>query len=432
MWPFNLTQRLGRYLRLITVIAGVTTILVFTAHAIAERRSHEEELQALSRCHISADYKPTEKDLALESSPFIREHFSKTYPSDPVFDVSDSGAVGVNSEYEQGRRATCSIALQRDGGSFIIQGIINNQADLVEKGLKVFEWAKKQQGTDGSFPCTGDVRRRVGPAFHNTSFVVQATSRSMLLLKNSPFKDRYIEQIAMFTDMTRRAAEWMAFGTSWNGSPANVWSDGVLYDSRYSHRFFVIATGFGLTDRLTGKDVLMAKAREMVEEGLAKQVKRGRDKGCHPEKGGCDTGYQSTTLRYAAYWVVYFPHEAQTRRVCAMIDRGLEWLVNKIDPATGFIKFKGNTRTCASESNLEGEQKKPHYPVAANVLTYWGVLRQNSGLQQLAQKVRAFELSGRDPCAPSSSSKARTSPRGGNNLPLRSEPTVNLCLKTDE
>src|SRR5689334_19355748 len=91
-------------------------------------------------------------------------------------DVGSDGAIGINSKWEHGQFPTWYIEQQRYASDLVIGGLLHQNTDAIDVGLRAFTWGFAHQARDGSFPGTGD-------AFHSTSFFVEAVAHSLLLLQ---------------------------------------------------------------------------------------------------------------------------------------------------------------------------------------------------------------------------------------------------------
>jgi hypothetical protein len=127
-------------------------------------------------------------DLAFETSAFMKDSAYRK-PDRASSDFADSGAYGtVNRAWDKSRSGEWFIEEQRYGFDAVGAGLAWGRKDLIERGLKIFNWGFAQQQADGSFHCPD--------AFHSTSFFIEATARTALLLQASPYAKDFAPWVA--------------------------------------------------------------------------------------------------------------------------------------------------------------------------------------------------------------------------------------------
>lgn len=314
---------------------------------------------------------PTKTDFANESTSVLVSTLYRN-PTTLFQPIASSGAKGANILFENGQSTNWYIEEQKVGEELIIAGILNNNPTVVANGFKVFDWGFARQAANGSFPGTSD-------DFHSTSFFVQAVSRALLFIQQSPQAGNYSARIAYYKPLVRRAALWMISPT--------IWPVGIKRNIPYTHRRYLVASALGLTGKLTGDQQLISFARTSLTDGISLQLANG----VNPEKGGYDSSYQMVGLAYAQRWVTHFPTDAITPKVIAMINKGLAWEKGRILP-TGEIDTTGNTRTGpgAIDFNRTGSLKPVDNRFVLRGFGYWASATVNKNLEDIARKIAGF------------------------------------------
>lgn len=177
--------------------------------------------------------------------------------------------------------------------------------------------------------------------------------------------------------LVHRAARWMIL--------SNVWKQGIRRNKPYTHRRYLVAAALGLTGKVTSDEELVKYSRKSIKDGLSLQ----RPDGVNPEKGGYDSSYQTVGIVYAQRWVTYFPQDAITSKVVAMINKALEWEQSRISPS-GEIRIEGNTRTAGQERKRTGKVKTVAYGSALRAFAYWASVTGNSQWREKARKIARF------------------------------------------
>ncbi|NEP00818.1 MAG: calcium-binding protein [Symploca sp. SIO2E9] len=284
--------------------------------------------------------------------------------------MAESGAVGINADWENEQAESWYIEAQRQGEEAIISGLINEDQAAIEAGLKMFDWGFAQQSADGGFQGTGD-------PFHSTSLFVHAVARSLLLIEASSYSQQYADVVEGYKEKLANAAAWMI--------QPEVWETGISNNQPYTHRRYVVATALGLTSQLTGDSELMDYAPQYLADGLALQ----QPDGVNPEFGGHDSSYQMVGVVYAAQWVSYFPEEPLTAEVIEMIGKAIAWEQTRI-LADGEISSEGNTRTSGQEILRNGEVKGINNREIIRGFAYWASVTQDQVLEENAYEVARF------------------------------------------
>ncbi len=287
-------------------------------------------------------------------------------------EVGSDGAIGINSKWEHGQFHTWYIEQQRYASDLVIGGLLLQNTDAIDVGLRAFTWGFAHQARDGSFPGTGE-------AFHSTSFFVEAVAHSLLLLQASQYEARYHDTIQTMIRHVHKAASWM--------SQPRIWRSGVAGNHMYTHRRYLVAAALGLTGVLTNDAALVAASRNMIKEGLSLQTPQGYN----PEKRGYDSSYHMVGITYAETWLAFFSSDPLAPSVSAMIEKGLSWEATRISP-NGKVNVTGNTRTAGQETGRDGiTRKKPAYTLIAAGFMYWGIMNKNQLWIELGLKVHSSQ-----------------------------------------
>ncbi|MEH1935252.1 MAG: hypothetical protein V7L14_16470 [Nostoc sp.] len=281
-----------------------------------------------------------------------------------------NGANGANVLWLHNQARHWYIEEQRSGEELIIGGLIKNDPQAIEAGFKMFDWGFAHQVDDGSFSMTGD-------NFHSTSFFVQSVAHTLLVIQQSPYSEKYADQVAKYKPLVHRAARWMI--------EPNIWKIGIRRNKPYTHRRYLVAAALGLTGKLTGDQELIQYAHKSIEDGLSLQ----RPDGVNPEKNGHDCSYQMVGMIYAQRWVTYFPQDTITPKVVAMINKSLLWEQTRILPS-GEISTEGNTRTAGEEKGRSGKVKGIDRKTALRGFAYWASVTGNQKWEESARQIARF------------------------------------------
>jgi hypothetical protein len=261
------------------------------------------------------------------------------WPERLASNFAATGAVSVNIAYENGQASQWFIEQQRYGGDFIQAGIFTNNDALIREGLLLLDWGFDRQGSDGSFPLTGD-------PFHSTSMFVEGAARGLLLLQQSG-RPGYNDTIQAMLPKLEAAARWMMV--------PSVASRGQSNNRPYTHRRYIVASALAITAELTGDADIAAAATPYIQDALSLQ----QPDGVNPEKGGGDVNYQALGLLMAARYLTVCSDAVLCQAVRTMIERGLQWELAKID-AEGNVSAVCSTRT-EVERGRSGSLKTINY-----------------------------------------------------------------------
>jgi hypothetical protein len=284
--------------------------------------------------------------------------------------MKSNGAYGVNADWDSQQANKWYIEAQAYGREAIIAGLVKNDPQAVQAGFKMFDWGFAHQAYDGSFFVTGD-------RFHSTSFFVEAVAHTLLFIQQSPYSQKYADQVAKYKPLVHRAARWMI--------SSEVWEKGIRRNRAFTHRRYLVGGALGLTGKLTDDQELINYARNYIEDGLSLQ----RSDGINPEQGGYDSSYQMAGVIFAQRWLNYFPNDSLSQRVKVMIDRALRWEQKRI-LITGEINSIGNTRTAGQERRRNGKVKLVDHRVVFRAFAYWASVTGNKKWEAIARKIAQY------------------------------------------
>ena len=368
MKPRSKRRWLGVGVVLLFLMAiALTTIFSRTtgttrAHARGIEILHKQSKQSSTLLSQKTDF---DHESTARIANVLYRNLSNLYKS-----MAPSGANGANVYWERNQRPQWYIEAQRNGEELVIGGLIRNDPKAIQAGFKMFDWGFAHQGVDGSFQGTSD-------DFHSTSFFVEAVAHTLLVLQLSPQAKQYADQIARYEPLVHRAAQWMIV--------PDVWKKGTARNKPYTHRRYLVGAALALTGKLTGDQDLINYARQSIEDGLSLQ----RPDGINPEKGGYDSSYHMVGVVYAQRWVTYFPNDALTPRVTAMINKALEREETRLLP-TGEISAEGNTRTAGQETGRLGKVKGVDHRMVYRGFAYWGSVTRNSRWDAIADQIAQY------------------------------------------
>lgn len=282
--------------------------------------------------------------------------------------ATGSGAVTLNAEWEKDRSKPWFIELQREGGRWVESGLAHGDKDCIAWGLRQLDWGFRQMKKDGSFDCQD--------AFHSASFLVESTSRTLLLLANSPFDGAFQSESAALLPPLITCARWLA-------SPANF----RMAEAQriYTHRRFLLGCGLIQCSILASDPSLRRTALYFIQDGMRLQ----RPDGAFPEKGGHDSSYHAVSMIYLHRILNMTPAEDMDPNWAQAANRAAAWLVGRIDDE-GKISIANNTRTGANqETTRAGASKDVNYREVAYALLASQMRSGREDLPALAAKVCA-------------------------------------------
>ncbi len=265
------------------------------------------------------------QDVAFERSNLLSESFYRN--ADALLQqVERSGAMGVNRGWEAAARkgGDWYIEEQRFGDTVIGAGINRNRVDLIDAGLRAFEWGFQQQSQDGSFPCKDN--------YFSTAYFVAGVAHSIWMLEASGYARDFSGRISTMRPRLAAAARWLA-------DARNIASAKAQND-QFTSRYFLTGYALGAAARVIGEPALAYAGEDLVRAGVALQNAAG----FFPERGGFDVSFQGEAL---VYLLRYHDHvaTADMRRLTEpAAKRAVVWLESRVN-ATGVVQVANNTRS---------------------------------------------------------------------------------------
>lgn len=287
------------------------------------------------------------------------------------------GAVGTNIQWEQGTFKDWYIELQREGVNNIEAGIASKSAAQIQEGMSAINWGFAKQGSDGSFPGTGD--GTPGEPFHSTSLFIEAAARAVMDLEAYDPKT-YGAWIAATIPHVQMGAEWLM-------TPA-AYIPGQAYNQPYTHRRYLLAAALLESGIVAGNSSIEEASLPYISEGLLLQLQPGWTAavppadgdvyppavllkpgtpapsesvwtlnafGVNPEANGYDVNYQCVGLVYAEYCVRVCANSTIRQELLPMIENGLAFETQLISP-DGIVTAEGSSRI-DQEVDLSGNLK---------------------------------------------------------------------------
>jgi hypothetical protein len=279
------------------------------------------------------------QDVAFERSNFLSDSFYRN--ADALLQqVERSGAMGVNRGWEAAARkgGDWYIEEQRFGDTIIGAGVNRNRVDLIDAGLRAFEWGFQQQAQDGSFPCKDN--------FVSTAYFVAGVAHSIWLLETSGYARDFSGRISTMRPRLASAARWLADAK--NVAAAKAQND------QFTSRYFLTGYALGAAARVVGEPGLAYAGEDLIRAGLALQNAGG----FFPERGGFDVSFQGEALVYLLRYHDHVATADMRRTIEPAATRALSWLESRVN-ATGVIQVANNTRSgFAQERDRTGQVRR--------------------------------------------------------------------------
>lgn len=295
------------------------------------------------------------------------------------------GADGTLPNTVDGPKGSLAIESQRSAYYVVAAGVLSHAAErdeLLDKGLKAFEWGFDQAGPSGSFPDERGGAEKNENSLYAKSAFLGAASRSLLLLQQADLAPGYRERVAALLERLLHSARWMA-GSS---DLEKFFKRAKRSDKMLTNQLFSIAVALQETGVMTGDQSLTRRAQELVERILPRQSADGT----FPEKGGFDAKYQTVSLEHLARYANTLPDSPWRNTVMAALRKGTDRFVQAVDSA-GVIDNSANTRTMACGQGKAGDGPKGReIDIVPLRLLYIGyVLDETPRLEPLADQILA-------------------------------------------
>ena len=269
-------------------------------------------------------------------------------------DAGTDGASASSREWLEKRRKSWAIEFQRGGGSLIVAGVVRNDHELVDAGLRMFEWGFQRQD-----PATGGFAESQDP-FHSTSVFLMEVCRALLALRDKPAEfQRELPRIEALIPHARAAAHWFL--------RPEVLGPGKQKDQPYTHRKWLLAFALGGAAKLSGDRELALAAEDFAREGIALQQADGRN----PERGGYDVSYQMVDVLVGSYYHATLSRDASADlmvHIEGMIQKSCQWEIQRILP-NDQLDVTGSTRM-GKDRQHNGKLKEINYPEVIQAFSY--------------------------------------------------------------
>ncbi|MDP0491339.1 MAG: hypothetical protein Q7Q71_09850 [Verrucomicrobiota bacterium JB023] len=261
--------------------------------------------------------------------------------------ISSTGAVSVNIDYEAGSRSDFFIEQQRYGADVIETGIILNDEPLIAEGIKMINWGFQQQGSDGSFPGTGD-------AVHSSSLFLEAAARAGLALKN--YKSRtYRQTITDWRRKTHLLAQWF-IGADEQGRDVNL--------EPFGHRYFLRGAALAEAARFTRDRSLEADADAYITAAITLQ----EEDGSTLERGTFDASYHMVGMAFGSRYFATSRNQQLRDDLSLSLWKGISRFLQDVS-GDGEVTIAADSRT-ATEKSRSGANKRFDFKHTTKALVF--------------------------------------------------------------
>jgi hypothetical protein len=309
-------------------------------------------------------------DLKFEKGDLLKETIHPERMRPPSDWQTQSGAIGLNRDWELNKSLPWHIEIQMYGGfEYISSGIAFENKDMIKYGLKAFKWGFDHMADDGEF--------KHHDSYNSASFFIENVAHSLLLLESDPIGKDFSQEIEMMKPKLHAAAKWMTRPDIHN----QIWENPKSPQLIYGCRRFLVAAALGETGLLLNDQKLIAKSISLVIDGIAAQ----RADGVNIEKGGSDTHYQSLGLVMACRYYSIVASDTLRKKMKPMLEKGFAWFYKRIN-ADGTINISENTRTGPNlEKKRDGKPKVGFYTDEVRSCAEWGFFTGNLEYEKAAR-----------------------------------------------
>ena len=344
--------------------------------------------RVLANDGFSEEIFPRKDGAAEQRSPedltVVKDALYRTMPPPPEGWRTASGALRLNEEWEKDHSKPWFIEYQMQGGQYVSAGVILDNRDEVDWGLKIIEWGFSRMSQEGCFDHPD--------SYHSGAFFIESTAHALFLLQDSPMSGDFAVRIDALKPKLLAAVRHMIrpeiHAYNWpEPSP-----DTEQRERKYAHRRYLDAAAIGETGVLCGDPELVRKSEWFVKDGIAFQ----KEDGVNPEKGGHDTSYQAVGIMYALRYYQLVANKRLRTEMTPMVGKGLDWLAKRISP-DGSIDMSGNTRTGPTqELSRAGKPKGQDFRAMVEAFAHWGWLTGNDKFMAVAERITRFMRSGKN------------------------------------
>ena len=223
-------------------------------------------------------------------------------------------------------------------------GVRTNDKKLKTYGIKILDFAMRQQNEKGEFPEKNDIH-------HSLAFYYEIVARFLILSEKKGFsEDVSPEVINRLRYGLRRGVIWFAKESSWNDK---YWRDEL------HHRYLLNASAILLSQLALGN--LPPETLNQAYKWINIASKRQLPNGIMTEKGGHDSNYQSLGITFAiGMLMVCDLPDREKKQLESLAKNATNWLETRIFDS-GEINDSGNTRMGGDSKEInrtDGKQKR--------------------------------------------------------------------------
>jgi hypothetical protein len=277
------------------------------------------------------------------------------------------GADGTFPDTVDGPKGALAVESLRRAYYVVAAGLISKDADrddLLDRGIKAFEYGFSQAGPDGSFPNERGGTKKKQNSLHPKSEFIEASARTILLLQQSDLAPAYDRRVKALVPQLRKSALWLANS-----------QDTVAFFGRAknTNQLMFVASGLQQAGVVTGDRQLTDRARELMDQVM-------------------------TALR-----------------------KGSDRFLASVDPQTGVISDAANTRTMACGAAVSGSDPKgKDIDIVPLRLYYLGfLLNDEARLSRVADRIQETgqSFTHKEKCDGASGKKKGKRDKGGDSDP---------------
>jgi hypothetical protein len=264
----------------------------------------------------------------------------------------------------------------RGGCRYLAASAVLNDKPRADDAWKSIEAMFSTQVEDGGFEGggkPGDAAITVfGVRVENAYFFLQEVGRAILVVQASPLEPYFRDRFAAMRPKLRRACDFIQKG----------YSTIILKVGHTPNRLLIAAKAFGLCGIVLDDESMKENSSRLVKAALARRDKGG----VFIERSGRDSSYNAVAILMGQHLSLYLPNA----ELDAAMKPAMDWQRTRVKP-TGEVEVEGNTRTgVGKELSPEGVPKNINYNEVAQALWYYGALRNEPDVIDLALKVQAW------------------------------------------
>ena len=293
------------------------------------------------------------------------------------------GALGHNQQ------GYISVQFQRYTAQRVIYGLVTNNVELLEDGIRAFEYAFAYQNPDGSFPYNNPGAVSKPTAAEIASAMAGFYSdfgHSLLLLQSSEWFQKSQETANLRVRLNTLI------------KPANTSLTWLIahhaalrdYHRQTTNLLFLDAAAYYLVGKSLNRSEAVLVGERFARAALQKQTNRG----FFLEKGGYDSSYQAVSLHLALLIYTNLEPDAVSlqQALWMAIEKGTRWELSRILP-TGEVSTEGNTRVYPGGEKSFGKEKGIDYTQVILALNYYANVSGDPLVQKVADQVLTFRRS---------------------------------------